>query len=275
MKKNKIERGGKNGILFVAGITVVVAVTVATAVGYGKLRDLWLEQCVIEDFEAQVRISSGRMVKADVIAEEFGLRKGANLALIDFRKKRDEILAKIPNIRSISVSRRLPDKVTVTFEERTPAARVLTKSGKARSGRVVDPEGVVFIFQSGTDSLPVIKEPFEPGTPPGGRLKGKALAALTLIEACREPDFQELGVLEVDVSKPDFLVATLGNYSRLKIAWKSMEENNRNSRENLHTQLRYLVQAIRTRIAPDSGIIWNATYVDEPERITADTKEKL
>lgn len=275
MKKNKIERDRKTGFLFFAGITVVVAITITVAVGYGKLRDLWLEQCVIEDFESQVSIASGRMVKADVIAEEFGLRKGANLALINFGEKREKILAKIPNIKSISVSRKLPDKVTVTFEERTPTARVLTKSGKARFGRVVDSEGVVFIFQSGTDSLPVIKEPFEPGTQPGCRLKGKSLAALMLIEACRDPDFQELAILEVDVSKPDFLVATLGNYSRLKIAWKSMDENSRNSRDSLHTQLKYLVQAIRTRVAPDSGIIWNATYVDEPERITADTKEKL
>lgn len=274
MKKNKIKRDRRTSILFVTGVVIVSALTVATMVCYGRLRDMWLEQCIVKDYDSQVSVSSGRMVKADVIAGEFGLRKGANLALIDFRKKREEILAKIPNIKSISVSRRLPANVSVTFEERTPSARVLTKSSKARSGRVVDSEGVVFIFQSGTDTLPVIREPFEPGTPPGGRLKGKALAALMLIEACREPDFQELGVLEADISKPDYLLITLGNYSRLKIKWDSMDENSRRSREDLETRLRKLVMAIRTRIAPDSGVIWNATY-DDPERITANTQEKL
>lgn len=274
MKKNKIERERRTGLLFTAGLVVVLAVVIATAAGYGKLRDIWLRQCVIEDYESQVSVSSGRMIKADVIAREFGLEKGANLALIDFRKKREEILGKIPNLKSISVSRKLPAKVTISFEERTPAARVLTNSRKPRSGRVVDSEGVVFIFQRGTDTLPVIREPFEPGTQPGGRLRGKALSALMLLEACREPDFQELGVLEIDTSSPDFLFATLGNYSRLKISWDSMEENSRRSREDLVKRLRNLVTAMRTRIAPESGIIWNATY-DDPERITANTQERL
>jgi hypothetical protein len=275
MKKNRIEKDKKTGILFIAAMVVVVVIIVAGIVCYGKLRDLWLEQCVINDFETQVSITSGRMVKADVIAEEFGLKKGANLALINFRKKRSDILEKIPNIKSISVSRTLPDKVAISFEERTPSARVLTKSKKSRYGRVVDSDGVVFIFQNGTDMLPVIREAYDPGTPPGANLKGKALSALMLIEACKEPDFQELGILEVDSSKPDFLVATLGNYSRLKIAWRDMDENTRKSRENLTKQLKYLVNAMRTRVAPDSGIIWNATYIETPERVTANTQEKL
>ena len=43
------------------------------------------------------------------------------------------------------------------------------------------------------------------------------MAALRLVEVCREAEFLELGLLEVDTSKHDFLFATLGNYSKLKI----------------------------------------------------------
>ena len=79
MRDNKIEQsGGRRGPLVVAAVVVVALMLVAGAVGFGKLRDIYLEQCVITDMAEQVSITSGKMVKADVIAENLGLRKGVN-----------------------------------------------------------------------------------------------------------------------------------------------------------------------------------------------------
>ena len=271
MKENKIERSSRAGLVATAVIVLLVLLGLGAVVGYEKLRGLYLEQCVITDMASQVQITSGKMVHPSTIAEELGLRTGANLALIDFAAKREELLAKIPNLRRVRIERHLPDKVIVTAEERTPVARLGLKSKNVVTGRVVDTEGMVFLWQRGTQTLPTIREVTQQGTPRGQRITGRTLAALRLIEACGEPDFTELGVLEVDVSKPDYLTATLGNYSRVKIAWEGMDEESPASRADLVRKLGLLRMAIRSRVAADA-VIWNATM---PDIVTGDTQKKL
>ena len=271
MKNNKIERPNRIGLVATAVIVLLVILGLAAVLGYEKLRGLYLEQCVITDMSSQVQISSGKMVHPSTIAEELGLRTGANLALIDFTTKREELLAKIPNLRRIRIKRHLPDKVIVTAEERTPVARLGLRNKNTVTGRVVDTEGMVFLWQRGTQTLPMIREATPQGTPKGQCIAGRTLAALRLIETCGEPEFAELGVLEVDVSKPDYLLATLGNYSRVKIVWEGMDEESPASRADLVRKLGLLRMAIRSRVAPDA-VIWNATM---PDTVTGDTQKKL
>ena len=276
MNANKIEHGGHRGALAALAIAAVAAIVVGVLLGYDKLRSLWLEQCVVRDMESQVFIEAGTMVKADVIADEFGLKAGANLALIDFDAKRKAILKKIPNLRSISVSRRLPDKVSIVTEERVPAARMEVRGSRTATGRVADRDGIVFVCQRGTRLLPVIREAPSAGTPAGHRLSGRVRAAMELIEAGRDREFQELGILEVDATNPDFLLATLGtNYSALKIAWDGMDgQPTAASRASLKRQLSHLTSAMRSRLGSDA-VVWNATDFSKPGRIYADKKDKM
>ncbi|MBO7721662.1 MAG: FtsQ-type POTRA domain-containing protein [Kiritimatiellae bacterium] len=271
MKEIRIEPVRRIRLTF-AGLAVAVTVTgIAAFAGYGKLRDIYLEQCVITDPAEQVRITSGKMVHPNNIAEGLGLKTGANLATIDFKRKREELLANIPNLKDIRISRRLPDKVAVVAEERTPVARMNVRGGTGVTGRVADTEGMVFVWQRGTHILPTIREPQKPGTAKGSRLRGRSLAALRLIEAAREPGCTDLGILEVDTSKPDFLLATLGDYSKAKIAWEGMDEDTAQSAANLRARLANLAKAIRSKVANDT-VIWNATL---PEAIFADSQRKL
>lgn len=271
MKATKIERKNRTGLIVTATVVALTALGIGAVLGYDKLKGIYLEQCVITDMASQVEISAGKMVHPSTIAEELGLRIGANLALIDFSAKREELLAKVPNLREVRISRRLPDKVIISTDERVPVARMGFKGKNNVTGRVVDTEGMVFIWQRGTQTLPTIRETQSPGTPKGQRIAGRTLAALRLIEACREPEFSEFGVLEVDVSKPDFLQATLGNYSTVKIAWEGMDEQTPASHGDLVRKLGMLRKAIRSRVAADA-VIWNATM---PDTITGDTQKKL
>jgi len=257
--------------LWVAGILALAAAGVGFTYAAGRLRDIYLEQCVIRDVPAQVSVSAGKMVKADVIAENLGLVAGANLATLDLKRKREDLLAKVPNLQSIRISRRLPDRISVVAEERVPVARMGIRGSRKESGRVVDTEGMVFVWQRGTQSLPVIREAQAPGTPRGYRIKGRTLAALRLIEACADPELQELGVLEVDTSKRDFLVATLGNYSKVKILWEEMDKSTPHAHDDLVERLTNLRNTIRTQLAP-TAVIWNATI---KRRVFADTQEKF
>ena len=273
MKETKKVRRNHTGALVVATLAVIVALGAGLILGYDKLKDLYLEQCVITDMASQVKITSGKMVPPSTIAEELGLRPGVNLAQIDFTAKRKYLLEKIPNLRTVRITRRLPNKVIVAAEERTPVARLGLKGKGAVTGRVVDTEGMVFLWQRGTQTLPTIRESTPPGTPKGQRITNRTLAALRLIEVGREPEFLELGILEVDVAKPDFLLATLGNYSKLKIVWSEMDEQvpSPASLADLRDRLTKVLKAIRSRVAPQT-VIWNATM---PDTVFADTQGRL
>lgn len=272
MKNNRIERKkNSRGILAVIALIALGAAMIGLFAAYGWLRDLWREQCVITDVAAQVQVNSGKLVKGDVIAETFGLRAGANLATIDFAKRRSEALERYPAIRDINVRRRLPNRVEIAITERTPVVRMNTRGRKVDTGRVADTEGVVFQCRRGTSMLPTIRESQSPATMPGKRLEGRAFAALRLIEACREPDFSELGILEVDVSKTDYLCATLGDYSTAKIAWHGMDNPTEGTRREMLDTLVNLRDAIRSRIGT-GAMTWNAT---NPGYVYSDTKEKI
>lgn len=270
MKANKIENRGRRITVIIAAILLIV-LAVGAKFGYDSLSEVYHQQFVIHDMSTQVEITSGKMVHPATIAEVFGLKNGKNMAEIDFCSKREEILAKIPNLRAIRVTRYLPGRLSIVAEERVPIAKINARGQKSTSGRVVDAEGMVFMCQRGTQTLPTIFEPQAPGVHAGQYIKDRTLAALKLIEVCREPEYQELGILAVDTSKHDFLTATLGNYSKVKILWEDMDTPSIRSRRDLESRLTLLRNAIRNKITPNA-VTWNATI---PGKIFADTQGAL
>lgn len=259
----------------VAGVLVAVAalaLVAGAAAWFRSLHGKWLEQCIITDPARQVEVVTGSHVKRNVILEGFGLKEGANLAKIDFAARRDELLQKVPNIRSLSVTRRLPDGVQISVVEREPLAKMEIKGAKSQSGLVVDSDGVVFRRRGGaTDLLPKIIEARQPGTLPGKSLTGMARSALDLVALCREEEFAGFSIVAVDVSHQDYLLAVLSNYQRAKIAWDGMAEPDAVSRLNMRERVAKLRHAVLTGVATRAKI-WNAT---QPGHITADTKEPI
>ena len=272
MKANTIKSANRSRTaIAVAGIVLAVAALVAIAIAYERLHALWLEQCVITDAATQVSITDGKMVRSDVIAYEFGLKNGANLALIDFETKRRDILKKIPNIRNITISRHLPNRVEITVEERIPVVRLGIRGQKRDDGRVADADGVVFISSSGTQMLPVIREKSSPGTGKGQQLSGPALGALVLLTTCREK-FPELNAIEADISKPDSITVVLGNdYSLAIVDWPGRENPSEATNPALVKQLKELSHAYTERV--DNSIrVWNATI---PGKVAGNTMKKI
>ncbi len=278
MKANKRQSiKGKWSVIVICAAVLLAGLFIGAMVAYNKLRELYLEQCVIVDVAAQVRINSGKMVKAGVVAEEFGLRDGANLGMIDYDEKRRAILKKIPNIRSIQVTRHLPDKVTIRVEERRPEARINVVGVRKETVRVADSDGMVFRWQRDTAMLPVILEARGKVTAIGNELTGRALAALRLLEVAKAGDDAagvkdvKLGIWEVDASHPDYLCARMSDYSKLKIAWDGMDNPTESNLADLEKRLRRLRDSMK--VATGVGIrVWNVTLED---RVFADRKEPL
>lgn len=273
-KQNKINNNeGRKIALAIVAMLLFSGAIFALVKACGVLRDIYLEQCIIVNVDEQVKLTAGKMVHPDTIKEALGIKVGANLALIDFKTRRLELLKKAPNLRNIFITRHLPDKVTIETEERVPMARINLKGRKSPSGLVVDSDGVVFSWARGTGMLPMIRESESPLSSPGQVLSGKALAALRVIEACQDGDLHDLGILEIDISKPDYLIATLTSYSTAKIAWDSMADvDSFESRRSMLKQLTLLSQAISSRVGDDT-MNWNAT--DTSGRIYAEMKGGL
>lgn len=273
--ENKVSRP-KNAreIALVVFAILFCAAVLGALVAYRKLRSLWIEQCAITDPETQIEVViNGKTIQPDAIREGFGLVKGANLWQADFEGLRRSILDRRHNIRDISISRRLPSHATIFVTEREPVAKVDLVGAKKESHLVADSDGVVFPYWRRADSLPTIKVPVTPGLPASGqRLAGNALAALRLVEAMREPEFQELGIREIHANKPDFLWVTLGNYQRAKVAWEGMDAaQSAAAKENMLKIMRHLRDAINADLT-GAAVVWNAT---EPGKIYADTKEPI
>lgn len=272
-KTNRPDDGTMGKI--VLGVIIAVA-AVALAVGavawLNSMNEKWLEQCIITDPARQVEVTTGSHVKRSVILEGFGLKEGANLAKIDFATRRDELLQKVPNIRSLTITRRQPDGVAISVVEREPLAKMEIKGSKNPSGLVVDSDGVVFRRRGGsTDLLPKIIEARQPGTLPGKSLEGMTRSALDLVALCREEEFAGFNVIAVDVSHQDYLLAVLSNYQRAKIAWDGMDAPDAVSRANMRERVGKLRHCVLSGVAT-RGKIWNAT---QPGHITADTKEPI
>lgn len=262
MKRNKVEHHtGKRFAAVLISLFVLLALAIGMFTVYHKLRDLWLEQCVITDLARQVTVTTGSSVRGDAIVEAFGLRRGVNLATTDFKAKRKEVLQRYPIIRSLSVVRHLPDRVEISVIEREPIARVeLVGRNKAPSGRVVDSEGVVFIRRRRTGALPIIREKPNAATEPGQRLQGRSLAALRLLDASRDPQFSELELSDIDTSSLDYLLATIGSTSTAKFAWEGMDgEDDNGGRTAMLVQLKCLHDAAIKSHLVRSPANWNVT----------------
>lgn len=279
--RNKIFRTKRNRsddasmakmIIGIGGVVAAAALCYGAVKVYGALRNEYLKDCEITDVATQVTIETGAYVKRGVILDGFGLKKGENLAEINFDERRRELLAKVPNIREITVTRIQPDRVIINVQEREAVARVNLKGKKQPSGKVVDSDGIVFLRMAGTGMLPTIRESHTPGVKAGEKLPPRAFAALKLLETAAKPEFQNLGIVEVDTSPADYLVAQLGNYQIVKILWDGMDEApSPSSQADLETRLTNLRNTINSKVTT-RALVWNAT---ERDRIFADTKEPI
>ena len=264
-------------------LVIAAAACSGLAIGGGALSAIWREQFRVQDSAIDVVVtSSGKNVKPDTIIYYFGLTNGANLATIPYEDLRKGLIARIPNIKDIKVERRLPRRVTVDVKEREPAVRIAPAKGAPNSGLVADYDGVVFrTFNS--PPLPIIREAAEKRHDPGQKLEGNAGSALRLVHLLAEaadaksdeaPELSELRVLEVDTSKKDYLLVTLGDYSMAEIAWERMHEDSEVSRKSLRRQLLHLAQAIATRLTPRTTR-WIATEYEKGGRVYATDPARL
>ena len=128
---------------------------------YNKLCSIYNTQSLVNNESDQIIIKATPHFSEANIRESFGIRLGTNLATIDFKAKRAQILKKRPLLSNILISRNLTRKsVTIIAEERKPIARINYKKNKfdRESWLVTDSHGIVFDYSlNDSHMLPIIK----------------------------------------------------------------------------------------------------------------------
>ena len=208
---------------------------------------------VLRNMSSNVTITTGKTLTPDLVCEVLGIREGINLFSLPIEQKRKELLDQAPNIRDISIVRRMPDKLAITIIEREPIARV------GSNGRVVDEEGVVFVRYAGTGGLPIVKGSDEfAQVKPGDRLHGMNMAAVRLVNCSLRPECR-LRILVVDTFKDDYLFLTLSDHRQAKIAWDGMQDDEKNTETKMQRQFDKLAKAMDSDIGRPCQV-WDATH---------------
>lgn len=165
---------------------------------------------------------------------------------------------------AVSQSVRKPEPVP---SAKTRAVGLLTRKGdnSRSSRRAVDENGKVFEERSFeiTGKLPIIREEHAK-TYYGKTLSGMLFAASQLLAFCRDEEFSDLKIAEIELSKSgDYLIVTMENMQVAKIAWEGMERlPTADSQRKMRIQVRRLWDVMREYpkstdyfVAVQSGIV--------------------
>ena len=243
-----------------------LAVAVAAVYGGGKvLFDQYYNKSqglfTLTDVRRNVTVETGTTLLPDTVYDMLKLKDGMNQFDLRIAETREALMAREPNIKDLTVVRRLPDRMTVSITERTPIARL----GSGMDGRVVDDDGVMFLRYVGTGALPIIKgaEVQAQITEGGGRLHGLSMAAVRLINDVRRPEVS-VQLLELEV-RQDYLQLVMSGHRQASFAWDGMEDEEKNTKAKMQGHLEQLAMFMDSEIGR-SCLKWDARV---PGRITA------
>lgn len=165
--------------------------------------------------------SNGPLLTAAHIREYSQLSETDNLFAVDLREVRRSLLS-VPVVRSVEVSRRLPDTLVVRVNERLAVARL---GDDDRMSLAVDQDGHVLGPGSLRPNLPAIVGFQRAGIKPGITITDTLfLDALRFLELCERPQVSRyVRVRHINVSDPEELDIRLSDGERVRIARAHME----------------------------------------------------
>lgn len=228
--------------VFVLVPFIIAAAAVICWYGFGVARKLlFTENEMFAMRNLEIVVDSDAVVTPGLIREHAGLESGMNLFKIPIGKIRAEFLENMPNIKMMKISRHLPDTLRIKIIEREPIAR-FGRTG----GLVVDNEGWLFVGRRDLSSLPVIYGYRGERMMPGDKVEGMAFAAVQILDACSDPDFDIIKVKSVDVGGSEFVNLWLAGGKSPTLLWKDMGEDTEKSRKALVGKLIKLARILES-----------------------------
>jgi hypothetical protein len=213
-------RGKVAGLLWKAGILILTLSVLGTGIRFLAMR-FFFENPEYDLRHLETNLH-GLMSDAE-FSDLTGIRPGKNIMLLDLGEA-SKRLAALPEVRSVSIERHLPDSVEVGVERRLPVFQLSQTAGGgsqatgAEETLLCDKEGVLMRssrLPEESRRLPVLIGIGQASLKPGGRLDDDRFRnALAVTEALSELPEETMSVAEVDVSKPYAVVVTDGSNAR-------------------------------------------------------------
>ncbi len=221
-------------LLRISVLLVVILLVTGGSIGGEILRKYLLNHShyMLHHVEIHVDDENNNNV-VDWIRELLGLEEGTSLFSIDIDDKRSEFMKKAPSIKSMAITRELPDTIRVDVVERVAVASL-----GSNTGLVADREGYVFAESRGGSKLqlPRVVAYREGGVSEGSVVQGITLAAIQ-VAACYDVAGVDVEIVEIDASREDYVYALTGQGKNIKLAWKGMGLPGHEGRENLETRM--------------------------------------
>lgn len=219
--------------------TLTSALVLSLALGLYKLCTYYLNhsgQFVLREVE----VRGGDFIPASLVCEFFNLEQGMPLFGLNLSKRQNEFIRSAPTIRSMTIRRKLPDKICIQIVERDPVARI------ANYPFGVDTEGCVFVWRTGIDSLPSLSGYGSNQLAPGAYLSDMGMTALKLLETIKHNPLP-LAIVDIDISKSDYLKCTMADQRMVKLAWHDLKKNDPATDRYLLAQLRGLAAVMNSQ----------------------------
>lgn len=189
-----------------------------------------------------INISGSLMLSPMLVREYTQIDEGLNLFDLNIKQIRSDFLRRVPSVKSMDISRILPDTLEINIIERIPLAK-LGRKGPL----VVDRYGMIFVFKGPTSQLPVLVGYDRKRSRPGVKILGIAQAALEALRAIDEDPSLGLDVARVEVFHEDYLLLRLIDGKIVKLAWDDMGMQTDISQERLAYRLRKVSDVLHTK----------------------------
>lgn len=189
----------------------------------------------------------GEVLTPKHISEYLALNNCSNLFAFNMAEERTALLKKVPRIKDVKFTRRLPGELTIMIRERLPVARLEMGAYYL----TIDREGRVLGTSSGSKNLPVISGHKWSGLRPGVQLDDKKITrALETLTVCdTTPVGNYVKIKTIDVDKTDVLDITLSDGEKVKLSWTDMDRPSTASRESLERKLTRLAESLKSAAA--------------------------
>ena len=193
-----------------------------------------------------ITVKGGKVLTPDLVKEYTHIREGMNLFEFDAKRVRAGILSRSPHVKSMTITRLLPDTLKIEVVEREPVARFGGKIGFLAADR----EGYLFPLKTARPDLPIIVGGREETLKPMTLVQGSTRAALEFLDGCSDPRLDlRLKVDSIDVSREDSLLMYVpydDAVKEVRLDWKGMGTGTLESRNDLLVQLSRAVQTLQS-----------------------------
>lgn len=187
----------KDNKLLLAFIGVMLALVVAIILLMVAMKAMFAGNDRFKLKRIDIVMGNNGMLTPEEIKKRLGLIEGqANLFGFNLSRSRKRLLFETPNLKSVIITRILPDTLKVNVLERVPIALIWVGSSVWLG---VDDECCIFVVDSQRLKLPEIIAHIGPWLKPGNKAVGLVRDAIRVVDYCRTlPVGNEIEIVRVD-----------------------------------------------------------------------------